>query len=134
MSLYENVFIMRQDVSPSMAESIADRYSDVIKNGGGEIKKRESWGLRSFAYRMNKNRKGHYVLFNIDAPSSAVLEMERLMRIDEDVLRYLTVRVDTLEEGPSAILRQKDSRESYSRNRRDSEELSLSPAFESEEV
>src|SRR5437762_12743958 len=119
LSLYETVFIARQDISRAQVDALADTFTQLIADQGGEIKKREYWGLRNLAYRMNKNRKGHYVLFNIDAPSAAVTEMERTMRINEDVLRYLTIRVDTLEEGPSPIMQSRGSRED--RPRRDRE-------------
>ena len=119
LSLYETVFIARQDISGAQVDALADTFTQLIADQGGEIKKREYWGLRNLAYRMNKNRKGHYVLFNIDAPSAAVTEMERTMRINEDVLRYLTIRVDTLEEGPSPIMQSRGSRED--RPRRDRE-------------
>jgi small subunit ribosomal protein S6 len=101
MSLYESVIIIRQETSPQQVEALADTYQDIIKENGGSIKKRENWGLRSLAYKIKKNRKGHYILFNIDAPSAAIHEMERLMSLNEDILRYLTLRVDELEEGPS---------------------------------
>ena len=101
MSLYESVIIIRQETSPQQVEVLADIYQDLIKENGGSIKKRENWGLRSLAYKIKKNRKGHYILFNIDAPSAAIHEMERLMSLNEDILRYLTLRVDELEEGPS---------------------------------
>jgi len=104
MSLYETVFIARQDISASQVETLTETFAALIAEGKGEVKKREYWGLRTLAFRIKKNRKGHYVLFNIDAPPAAVAEMERNMRINEDVLRYLTVRVDELEEGPSAML------------------------------
>ena len=119
MPLYENVFIARQDISGAQAEQLADAFTQLVAEQGGEVKKREYWGLRNLAYRMNKNRKGHYVLFNIDAPAPAVAELERTMRINEDVLRYLTLRVDTLEEGPSPIMQSRGSRED--RPRRDRE-------------
>jgi small subunit ribosomal protein S6 len=111
MPLYENVFIARQDISGAQAEALADSFTQLITEQGGEVKKRENWGLRNLAYRMNKNRKGHYVLFNIEAPAAAIAELERTMRINEDVLRYLTLRVDTLEEGPSPIMQNRGSRE-----------------------
>jgi small subunit ribosomal protein S6 len=111
MPLYENVFIARQDISGAQADALADTFTQLITEQGGEVKKRESWGLRNLAYRMNKNRKGHYVLLNIDAPAPAIAELERTMRINEDVLRYLTIRVDALEEGPSPIMLNRGSRE-----------------------
>jgi len=112
MSLYESVFIARQDISATQVEALADQFSELIKENGGEVTKKEHWGLKNLAYRIKKNRKGHYVLFNIDAPSAAVLEMERNMRISEDVVRYLTVRVDELEEDQSMMLRSRGSRDS----------------------
>ena len=111
MPLYENVFIARQDISGAQAEALADGFAQLIADQGGEVKKRENWGLRNLAYRMNKNRKGHYVLFNIEAPAAAIAELERTMRINEDVVRYLTLRVDTLDEAPSAIMQNRGSRE-----------------------
>jgi small subunit ribosomal protein S6 len=105
MPFYENVFIARQDISATQADALAETYSNVIAEHGGKVTKKENWGLRNIAYRIKKNRKGHYVLLNIDAPPAAVQEMERQMRISEDVLRYLTTRVEELEEGPSAMMR-----------------------------
>ena len=119
MSLYETVFIARQDISGTQVDALADSFTQLVAEQGGEIKKREYWGLRNLAYRMNKNRKGHYVLFNIEAPPAAVAEMERTMRINEDVLRYLTIRVDTLEEGPSPVMQSRGSREDRPRRDRD---------------
>ena len=101
MPLYENVFIARQDISGAQVDQLADGFTQLIAEQGGEVKKREYWGLRNLTYRMNKNRKGHYVLFNIEAPAAAIAELERTMRISEDVLRYLTLRVDKFDEGPS---------------------------------
>ena len=111
MSLYETVFIARQDISASQVEALIETFAALIAEGQGEVKKREYWGLRTLAFRIKKNRKGHYVLFNIDAPPAAIAEMERNMRINEDVLRYLTVRVDALEEGPSAVIQSRGSRD-----------------------
>lgn len=110
MPLYESVFIARQDISSTQVEALADEMAGIIASLGGTVSKKEFWGLRNLAYRMNKNRKGHYVLFNIDAPAAAVIEMERVMRFNEDVLRTMTVRVDELEEGQSAVLLQKNER------------------------
>ena len=111
MPLYENVFIARQDISGAQVDTLADQFTQLIADNGGEVKKRENWGLRNLAYRMNKNRKGHYVLFNIDAPAPVIAELERTMRINEDVLRYLTIRVDALEEGPSPVMLNRGSRD-----------------------
>ena len=94
MPLYECVFIARNDITQQQVDTIADQISAVIAEQGGTVRKREYWGLRGLAYRIKKNRKGHYVLLNINAPSGAVVELERQLKINEDVLRYLTVKVD----------------------------------------
>ena len=119
MPLYENVFIARQDISAAQVDQLCDSFTQLIADQGGEVKKREYWGLRNLAYRMNKNRKGHYVLFNIDAPAPAIAELERTMRINEDVLRYLTLRVESHEEGPSPVMQSRGSREDRPRRDRD---------------
>src|SRR6201988_3130446 len=112
MPLYENVFIARQDVTAAQVEALTDAFAAIVTEQGGKVTKREYWGLRNLSYRIKKNRKGHYMLLNLDAPAAAVVEMERNMRINEDVLRLLTVRVEALEEGPSAMLqsRSRDDR------------------------
>jgi small subunit ribosomal protein S6 len=107
MPLYESVVIARQDIATAQVDTLADELAAILGEGGGKVTKRENWGLRSLAYRIKKNRKAHYLFFNIDAPPPAIAEYERRMRINEDVLRYLTVHVDALEEGPSAILQNK---------------------------
>lgn len=107
MPFYENVFIARQDLTPAKVAELTDKYASVIESNGGKISKRENWGLRTLAYKINKNRKGYYMLMNIDAPAPAVVEMERLMRLDENLLRYLTLKVDALEEGPSVMMEAK---------------------------
>lgn len=104
MPLYENVFIARQDISAAQVDALADTFTQLVADNGGEVKKREYWGLRNLTYRMRKNRKGHYVLLNLSAPPAAVAELERTMRINEDVIRYLTIRVPVLEEGPSVVM------------------------------
>ena len=104
MALYEHVLLARQDVSAQQVEALVEQFKGVIEANGGAIRKVEYWGVKSLGYRIKKNRKAHYTLLNIEAPSAAVLEMERQMRINEDILRFLTVRVDALEEGPSAML------------------------------
>jgi len=109
MPLYESIFIARQDVPTTQVDALAKMFSDIIVKDGGKVTKTEPWGLRNLAYRINKNKKGHYVLLNIDAPPAALAEMERNMKLNEDVLRFLTIRVDEHEAGPSAILR-KDER------------------------
>jgi small subunit ribosomal protein S6 len=115
MPLYENVFIARQDISGAQVDALADNFTQLLADNGGEVKKREYWGLRNLAYRMRKNRKGHYVLLNLDAPAAAVAELERTMRINEDVIRYLTLRVEALEEGPSAVMQSRGSRDDRQR-------------------
>ena len=104
MPFYENIFIARQDVSTAQVEALTEQFVAIIDAQGGKVTKREYWGLKSLAYRVKKNRKGHYTLLNIDAPAAAVIEMERQMHLHEDVLRHLTVKVEELEEGPSAML------------------------------
>lgn len=118
MPLYENVFLVRPDVSASQVEALAKEFSTIIEEGGGSVPKVEHWGLRTLAYRLKKNRKAHYVLMNLDAPADALHEMERNMRIHEDVMRHLTIRMEELEEEPSAIMQSKGSRDDHRRDDR----------------
>ncbi len=112
MPLYECVLIARNDVTQQQVEGIADQIGAQLEAEGGAVKKREYWGLRGLAYRIKKNRKGHYMLLGLDARPASVTEMERQLRLNEDVLRFLTVRVEAIEEAPSAILaRKSDERE-----------------------
>ncbi len=111
MPFYESIFIVRQDVPAAQVETLAASFADIIRNNGGQVLKTEQWGLRTLAYRINKNRKGHYVMFNLDTPPEAVNELERQMRLNEDILRFLTVRVEELEAGPSAMLRKEERSE-----------------------
>ena len=108
MPLYEHVFLARQDASAQQVEELTTQITGVISGLGGKVTKTENWGVRSLTYRMNKNRKAHFVLLNIDGPAAVVAEIERQERINEDVIRYLTVRVEELEEGPSAMMRKAD--------------------------
>lgn len=108
MALYEHVFLARQDISGQQADALAEHFKGVIEANGGSVAKVENWGLRNTSYRINKNRKAHYVLMNVDAPAAALSEMERQMRIHDDILRYMTIRVEEHEAGPSAILRKSD--------------------------
>ena len=108
MPLYEHVFLARQDASTQQVEELTTQMTGIVEQLGGKVVKMENWGVRSLTYRMNKNRKAHFVLLNIDGPSAAVAEIERQERISEDVIRYLTVRVDEHEEGPSAMMRKAD--------------------------
>ncbi len=104
MPFYENVFIVRQDASKSQVDAMTEKYTSIINEMGGKIEKTEYWGLRNLAYKIEKNRKGHYTLMNIDAPSDAIAEMERKMKIDESVIRYMTIKVEELESEPSIIM------------------------------
>ncbi|WGR96141.1 30S ribosomal protein S6 [Bradyrhizobium sp. ISRA443] len=108
MPLYEHVFLARQDSSTQQVDELTTQVTGIVEQGGGKVTKTENWGVRSLTYRMNKNRKAHFVLMNIDAPSAVVTEIERQERINEDVIRYLTVRVEEHEEGPSAMMRKAD--------------------------
>ncbi len=118
MPYYEHVFIARRDISGQQVENLAESLAGFVTEGGGKVTKTEYWGLRNLAYRIKKNRKGHYVLMNIDSPHDAVAEMERNMRLNEDIIRFMTLRVDELQEGPSAVMQQKVNRDE--RARRDS--------------
>jgi len=110
--MYECVFIARNDVTQAQVEAVAEQMATVITDGGGEVKKREYWGLRGLAYRVKKNRKGHYMLLGIDSPPAAMQEVERQLGLNEDVLREMTIRVEAIEEGQSAILAKRaDDRE-----------------------
>jgi small subunit ribosomal protein S6 len=104
MPLYETVFIARNDITQQQVEAIAELVATTLSAGGGEVQKREYWGLRGLAYRIKKNRKGHYMLLGLDSPAPALLEMERQLGLHEDVLRSMTIRVEAIEEAPSAIL------------------------------
>jgi len=108
MPLYEHVFLARQDVSAQQVEKLMETFQSIIKDNGGSIGKTEYWGLKNLAYRIKKKRKAHYALMNIDAPHEAVAEMERQMRIESDVIRFLTLRVDELDEAPSAMMKRHD--------------------------
>jgi small subunit ribosomal protein S6 len=108
MPLYEHVYLARQDLSAQQVEELTTQLSGVIGQLGGKITKTEYWGLKSLTYRMRKNRKAHMTLLNVDAPPAALTEIERQERLNEDVLRYLTIRVEELEEGPSAMMRKSD--------------------------
>lgn len=108
MALYEHVFLARQDVSAQQVDALVEQYKGVLEANGGKVGRVENWGLKSLTYRINKNRKAHYVLMDIDAPAAAVHEVERQMRINEDILRYMTVAVDKHEDGPSAMMQKRD--------------------------
>jgi len=110
MSYYECVFIARQELSTTQAEQLGDQMAEILANNGAEVKTREYWGLKNLAYRIKKNRKGHYTMLYIDGPSDAVKEMERNMGISEDILRHLTIRLDEIPEGPSIMMQAKSDR------------------------
>ena len=107
MALYESVIIGRQDLTPGQFETLLEKFIEVIQSFKGEIKKRENWGIRNLAYKINKNRKGHYTLLNIDGPPEAIQEYERLMRLDEDVIRFLTIKIKSVNEKPSPLMANK---------------------------
>ena len=111
MPLYEHVMIARQDLSNAQAEGLIEHFGTVLSDNGGKVVESEYWGVKTMAYKINKNRKGHYAFLKSDAPAPAVQEMERLMRLHEDVMRVLTVKVDAHEEGPSVQMRKSDERE-----------------------
>ena len=104
MALYESVIIGRQDLTPVQFETLLEKFIAVIQSFKGEIKKRENWGIRNLAYKINKNRKGHYMLLNIDGPPEAIKEYERLMRLDEDIIRFLTIKIKSIDEKPSPLM------------------------------
>ena len=108
MALYEHIFLARQDVSSQQVDGLVDHFSAILQEHGGHVHKIENWGLKNLQYRINKNRKAHYALMNIEGTPDAISEMERQMRIHEDILRFLTVKVDEHEDGPSAMLRKSD--------------------------
>ena len=110
MPFYEHVFIARQDISSAQVDGLVETFTGLVENDGGKIINTEYWGLKNLAYRIKKNRKGHYVMLNIESPAAAINELERNERIHEDVLRYLTLRVDEVEEGPSIMARGRKER------------------------
>ncbi|MEM9704839.1 MAG: 30S ribosomal protein S6 [Pseudomonadota bacterium] len=108
MPLYEHIFIARQDISPAQVEGLTETLVGIVKENGGKIEKSEYWGLRNLQYKIKKNRKGHYSLFNIDAPADAIDELERQEKINDDILRAMTIRVDELNTDPSPVLSRRD--------------------------
>ena len=112
MRLYESVFIARQDITSAQVEVMADEFAEIITSAGGSIKKRDYWGLRSLAYRIKKNRKGHYVMFNMETGPEALREYERIMGLNEDVLRFLNLNIEEVEDGPSIMMQAKTERSS----------------------
>jgi small subunit ribosomal protein S6 len=108
MPLYEHVFLARQDLAQAQVDALAENATKIITDNGGKVEKTESWGLRGLAYRIAKNRKAHYVMLDIDAPPAALAELERQTGINEDIIRFMTIRVDEHEQGPSAMMRKSD--------------------------
>ena len=119
MALYEHVFISRQDLTNLQTEDLIKQYSDILKNNGGKVIGHEYWGLKTLAYKINKNRKGHYSLIKSDSPPSAAQEMERLMKLNEYIMRVLTIKVNNHEDGPSIMMRTKSKNEEYSSDQTD---------------
>jgi small subunit ribosomal protein S6 len=119
MALYEHVFLARQDLAQAQVDALAEAATKIVEDGKGKVVKTETWGLRSLAYRIAKNRKAHYVLIEIDAPAGVVAELERQTQINEDVIRYMTVKVDEHEAGPSVMMRKGDRERSRRRDRDD---------------
>jgi len=115
MPLYESTLIARPDISGQQVEGLSEQFQAIVRDNGGAVAKTEYWGLRSLTYRIKKNRKGHYLHMQIDAPAEAVAEMERNMRINEDVMRYLTIKVEALDPEPSSIMQSKGSRDTRGR-------------------
>ncbi|MEO0549817.1 MAG: 30S ribosomal protein S6 [Pseudomonadota bacterium] len=117
MAFYEHVLIARPDISPAQVETLMEELSEFLGKQGAKVEKTEYWGLRNLAYPINKQRKGHYSLFNIDGPADAILELERAHRISDDIMRYMTIRVDELDETPSPVLSRKDRGDRPDRDR-----------------
>ena len=117
MPLYEHVFLARQDLSQSQVDALAATATEIVESNGGKVTKTETWGLKSLAYKIKRNRKAHFVLLNIEAPAGVVAELERQTAINEDVIRYMTVRVDEHEAGPSVQMRKQDRERSKRRER-----------------
>ena len=118
MPLYEHIMIARQDISGAQAEGLIEEFSNIITENGGSVVNHEYWGVRPMAYKINKNRKGHYAFLKTDAPAPAIQEMERLMRLHEDVMRVLTIKVDAHEDGPSVQMQKRDDRDRGERRER----------------
>jgi small subunit ribosomal protein S6 len=117
MPLYEHVFLARQDLSQAQVDALAATATEIVEQGNGKVVKTETWGLRSLAYKIQKNRKAHFVLLDIDAPTGVVAELERQTAINEDVIRFMTVRVDEHEAGPSVMMRKNDRERTRRRER-----------------
>ena len=121
MPLYEHVFIARQDLAQAQVDTLAENATNILSENGGKVVKTETWGLKSLAYRIAKNRKAHFVMLEVDAPPAAVAELERQTSINEDVIRFMTIRVDAHETGPSAMMRRAERDRDRRPSRRDEE-------------
>ena len=121
MPLYEHVFLARQDLAQAQVDALAENATNILSENGGKVVKTETWGLKSLAYRIAKNRKAHFVMLEVDAPAAAVAELERQTSINEDVIRFMTIRVDAHEKGPSAMMRRAE-RDRSRTSRRDEEQ------------
>ena len=130
MALYEHVFLARQDLAQAQVDALAENATTILTDNGGTVVKTETWGLRSLAYRIAKNRKAHYVMLDIDAPPSAVAELERQTNINEDIIRFMTIRVDEHESGPSAMMRRGEKERERRSERGDREDR---PSFRARE-
>ena len=135
MALYESVFIARQDITAAQVEGLVETFEKVIMDAGGSVPKKESWGLRTLAYKIKKNRKGHYVYMTMEAPAAALGELERTLHFNEDVLRFMSIKIDALDPEASPMMRNKSSREDRSIRRDgerepDAEEASEAPKVE----
>jgi small subunit ribosomal protein S6 len=119
MALYEHVFLARQDLAQAQVDALAEAVTKIVEDHQGKVVKTETWGLRSLAYRIAKNRKAHYVMLEIDAPADTVAEIERQNQINEDIIRYMTIKVDAHEQGPSVVMRKGDRERSRRRDRDD---------------
>ena len=108
MPLYEHVFLARQDLSQAQVDALANTATEIVEANEGKVTKTETWGLKNLAYKIERNRKAHYVMLNIDAPAGVVAELERQTRINEDVIRYMTIKVESHEDGPSVMMRKND--------------------------
>ena len=117
MPLYEHVFLARQDLSQAQVDALAATATEIVEKGEGKVTKTEAWGLKNLAYKIKRNRKAHFVLLNIDAPAGVVAELERQTAINEDVIRWMTVSVETHEEGPSVMMRKNDRERTKRRER-----------------
>ncbi|MEE4205792.1 MAG: 30S ribosomal protein S6 [Erythrobacter sp.] len=118
MALYEHIFLARQDLSQAQVDALAATATEIVEQNEGKVTKTETWGLKSLAYKIERNRKAHFVMLNIEAPGSVVAELERQTRINEDIIRYMTIRVDAHEDGPSVMMR-KNERERKRRSDRE---------------